>query len=432
MDYRFDPVKRVAGKLLPPPDKSISHRALIIGAMCKGEVAIESLLPAADVRSSAAAVCWLGADLSDGRISGVGLRGVEEPDLSIDAGNAGTLIRMLPGWLAGQKGKSFTIDGDESIRRRPMERISVPLGQMGADIELHDERYPPLTVNGAELKGIEYELPVASAQVKSCILFAGLLAEGRTVVVERIQSRDHTERMLRQAGASIEVELADAGRRVSVATTDTLNLERIVVPGDFSSAAYALVAAAILPQSELELSGVGVNWTRTGLLQVLERMGADVSGAVESADSASAIDEPVSNLFVRGSELIATNVGAEEVPLMIDELPLVALLGVFAEGETKVEGAQELRHKESDRIAAVVDGLKSLGAEIEATDDGFVIDGIGSLRGGTIDAGGDHRMAMLGAIAGLVSREGVEVHGMESAEISYPNFISDLNGLTVR
>ncbi len=432
MDYRFDPVKRIAGQLLPPPDKSISHRALIIGAMCEGGVAIENLLSATDVHSTGAAVSRLGADLSDGRISGVGLRGVKEPDSTIDAGNAGTLIRLLPGWLSGQIGKRFTIDGDESIRRRPMERISAPLGQMGADIELHDEHYPPLTVNGAELKGIEYELPVASAQVKSCILLAGLLAEGRTVVVERIQSRDHTERLLRRAGASLEVEPGDSGGRISVATADTLSLDRVVVPGDFSSAAYALAVAAILPQSELELDGVGVNWTRTGLLRVLERMGAELSGVVETADKASATDEPVSSLVIRGSELEATQVGAEEVPLMIDELPLVALLAVFANGETRVTGAQELRYKESDRIAAVVDGLKALGAEIEATDDGFVVDGIGSLRGGTIDAGGDHRLAMLGAVAGLASREGVEVRGMESVEISYPNFISDIEGLVVQ
>ncbi len=433
MEYRVDPVKRIAGRIAPPPDKSISHRALMVGAMCDGSVRLENLLDAADVRSTQAAVQQLGAVVGEGVISGVGLRGVGEPDCTIDVGNAGTLMRLLPGWLAGQEGKRFKLDGDQSIRNRPVDRIAEPLGQMGARIEMRDEHYPPLSVEGTALQAIEYRLPVASAQVKSCILFAGLQAQGTTVVIEPTPSRDHTERMLRRAGASVEIEAdGEGGRRIAIVAPESLSLDRVTVPGDFSSAAYALVAAVITEGSELVLEGVGVNRTRTGLLGVLERMGAIVSGDVESAGKASDTDEPVSDLGVKQSDLVATKVGSEEVPMMIDELPLVALLGVFARGETVITGAKELRFKESDRIAAVVDGLKGLGAVIEATDDGFVVDGTGSLRGGTIDAGGDHRLAMLGAIAGLVSSEGVTVRNMESVEISYPDFISDLESVVVR
>lgn len=432
MDYRFDPAKRISGRISPPADKSISHRALIVGAMCSGEVRIENLLDAADVRSTQDAVQLLGATVGDGTIFGVGLKGVGEPVTSIGVGNAGTLIRLLPGWLAGQQGKTFTLDGDDSIRRRPMDRISKPLGQMGANIELRDSRYPPMKVIGTALEGIEYELPVASAQVKSCILLAGLLADGRTTVIEPVPSRDHTERMLKQAGAPLSVAQGANGRRISVNATKSLSLGKVSVPGDFSSAAYSLVAAAILNGSELVLEGVGVNWTRTGLMRVLSRMGVGVQGEIEFEENPNETDEPVSNLAVRGSDLTATEVRPEEVPLMIDELPLVGLLGVFAKGKTEVTGAEELRHKESDRITAVVDGLKGLGAEIEATKDGFVVEGSGSLRGGSIDAGGDHRLAMLGAVAGLVSRDGVEVHGMESVEISYPSFTKDIEQVAVR
>ena len=335
-----------------------------------------------------------GADMV---IGGVGLRGAREVSGPIDVGNAGTLIRLLPGWLAGQPGGRWTLDGDDSIRRRPMGRIAEPLRAMGAKIECREDRFAPLVVHASALSGIEYELPVASAQVKSCLLLAGLLADGPTTVIEPLPSRDHTEIMLAAAGVPIE----RTGNRVTVEPVDGLAIESIAVPADFSSAAFFVVAATLVPGSQLLIEGVGLNATRVGLLDVLDRMGAGVDrGAVRDAGG-----EPVGDLRVRQAGLRATEVGAAEVPALIDELPLVALLGVFAEGRTVVSGAEELRHKESDRIATVVGGLRGLGAEIEATDDGFVVEGTGELRGGEIDSHGDHRLAMLGAVAGLASQQ---------------------------
>jgi 3-phosphoshikimate 1-carboxyvinyltransferase len=421
---RIEPAARLGGSLTPPPDKSISHRAALIGAMSEGDTRVRNYLRAADTDSTLAAVRSLGAhvEVADGdvRIRGVGLRGAEPSE--IDVGNAGTLLRILPGWLAGQRGGRWTLDGDESIRRRPVDRVAEPLRMMGARVECRDGRLPPLTVEGAELAGIRYELPVASAQVKSCVLMAGLVASGETVVVERAASRDHTERMLVAAGA----ELTSSEGIVRVRTADRLQLEEVVVPGDFSSAAFWIAAAALVPGSELTLEAVGLNPTRIGLLRALERMGG--SASVESRRMIGM--EPVAELVVRHAPLSATKVDAPEVPLLIDELPLIALLGVFAEGTTVVSGAQELRHKESDRIATVVEGLRLLGAEIEARPDGFAVQGTGELRGGTLDAVGDHRLAMLGAIAGLASREGVELRGEEAAAVSYPGFFADLDMVT--
>jgi 3-phosphoshikimate 1-carboxyvinyltransferase len=353
-------------------------------------------------------------------IHGVGLRGARAAAVAV--GNAGTLLRLLPGWLAGQEGGEWTLDGDESIRRRPIDRVSEPLRLMGARVECRDGRLPPLVVRGATLHGIRYELPVASAQVKSCVLLAGLLARGETAVVERARSRDHTERMLVEAGAPIE----SRDGVVTVRAAERLELGRVRVPGDFSSAAFWIVAATLVKGSELKLDSVGVNPTRTGLLRVLERMGA----AVEVADRRMVGMEPVAELVARSAPLQGTVVEPAEVPLLIDELPLVALLGAFAEGATVVTGAAELRHKESDRIATVVEGLRALGADIEARPDGFAVEGTGALRGGVLEAAGDHRLAMLGAVAGLVSREGVEVLGVEAAAVSYPRFFEDLGLVT--
>jgi 3-phosphoshikimate 1-carboxyvinyltransferase len=360
---------------------------------------------------------------SDLVLSGVGLHGARELGEAVDVGNAGTLLRLLPGWLAGQAGRRWTLDGDESIRRRPVDRIAEPLRGMGAELECRDGRLPPLAVAGAELHGIRYELPVASAQVKSCVLLAGLLASGETVVVERHPSRDHTERMLARAGAPVRREDGET----AVGAVERLELGEVAVAADFSSAAFFLVAAALVPGSELRLRAVNVNPTRTGLLAVLERMGA----SVELIDERERGGEPAADLLVRGGdELRGANVEAGEVPLLIDELPLVALAGALARGTTSVRGAEELRHKESDRIATVVEGLRALGARIEATPDGFVVVGEpGSLRGGVIDAHGDHRLAMLGAVAGAASREGVEVRGFEAAGVSYPGFAQDLRRL---
>ena len=426
---RFEPARGLSGRLSAPPDKSISHRAALIGAMASEPVRIEPYLHAADTASTLQAIRALGALVEErGQevvVRGTGLREAREPQEPIDVGNAGTLLRLLPGWLAAQEGSSFTLDGDESIRRRPVDRIMEPLRLMGAELEANNRRLPPLTVRGARLRAISYELGVASAQVKSCVLLAALAADGATTVGEPSRSRDHTERMLLRAGVGIHRN----GRHVTVVNTDELLLDAVRVPGDVSSAAFLITAGVLVPGSRLLLEDVGVNWTRTGFLRILRRMQGILLGDLEDETGELQADEPVSDLDVAHGALEGTVVEPEEVPLAIDELPLVALLGCFAEGETVVQGAQELRVKESDRIAGVVSGLRGLGADIEATEDGFAVRGKGGLRGGSIDAHGDHRLAMLGAVAGLASREGVEVQGMEAAAVSYPGFVRDLRSL---
>ncbi len=449
---RFGPGPALTGLLRPPPDKSISHRAALLAAMGEGETPVGGYLDAADTRSTLAAIAALGAGVNELgptpeapggvnlEIRGVGLRGPKakgdsSDPVRIDVGNAGTLLRLLPGWLAGQERGSWTLDGDESIRRRPVDRIAEPLRAMGAVISCRENRLPPLEVSGAKLRGTRHRLAVASAQVKSCILLAGLLAEGETEVTEPSPSRDHTERMLRAAGVAVTAEdlrtLPGLGgppeRRLRIAPVERLELGPIVVPGDFSSAAFFAVAAALVPGSDVRLKGTGLNPTRAGLLGILTRMGADIS--VEDETRAPG-GEIVGTLHVRRAGLRGTRVDPAEVPITIDELPLVALLGCFAEGETVVSGAAELRHKESDRIATVVGGLAGLGADIEARQDGFAVTGTGGLRGGTLEAHGDHRLAMLGAVAGLASKDGVEVAGMDAAAVSYPGFERDLASLT--
>ncbi len=419
---RFDPAGALRGTLRPPPDKSVSHRAALIAAMGEGETTIEGYLDAADTRSTLAAVEALGATVTREktlRVSGVGLRGAAPA--AVDVGNAGTLLRLLPGWLAGQETGSWTLDGDDSIRRRPVDRVAAPLRLMGARIEAREDCLPPMKIEGAPLRGISYELPVASAQVKSCLLFAGLLAEGETRIVEPLPTRDHSERMLAAAGA--EVERGDGV--VTVRPASLLEPGEIVVPADFSSAAFFVVAALLVPGSDVSLTGVGLNPTRTGLLRILERMGARIEAEGEGERGG----EPSGRLRVRASELRGAEVGGEDIPLAIDELPLVALAACFAEGETTIRDAAELRRKESDRIETVSAALTALGAAVETSEDGMRIAGDGGLRGGAVDSHGDHRIAMLGAVAGLASRDGVEVAGMDAAAVSYPGFEADLASL---
>jgi 3-phosphoshikimate 1-carboxyvinyltransferase len=417
----------------PPSDKSISHRAALFGAMASEPVVIRNYLDAADTRSTLEAVTVLGAIVQprDGElmVRGGGLRNAHAPNAPIDVGNAGTLMRLLPGWLSFQLGKSFTLDGDQSIRRRPVDRIAQPLRRMGAGFEARDGRFPPFTVSGGSLTGIQYELPVPSAQVKSCVLLAGLTTD-TTTVIEPVPTRDHTERLLLRARARIERAQLDGGAiGTTVRNADELELDVIDVPADPSSAAFLVAAGVLVPGSRLLLEGVGSNWTRTGFMRIIERMGAIVLTEPE-LPGAFCEQEPMADIDVSHGPLEGTTVEPREVPLAIDELPLVALLGCFAEGETVVSGAAELRVKESDRIAAVVDGLRGLGAEIEALEDGFVVRGTGSLRGGLLDARSDHRLALLGAVAGLASTEGVEVVGWEAAGVSYPGFADDLARLS--
>jgi 3-phosphoshikimate 1-carboxyvinyltransferase len=430
-DARFEPSGPLRGSYEPPADKSISHRAALFGAMSDEPVTITNYLDAADTRSTLDAVLRLGAgveDEGDGRvlIRGVGLHApLETTGGRLDVGNSGTLLRLLPGWLAGQPGGEWTLDGDESIRRRPVDRIVTPLRRMGARIDARDDRLPPLTVHGGALQGTTYELPMASAQVKSCVLIAGMLADGSTTIVEGRVSRDHTERILARSRVPFERD----GLRITVSQVDELELDAIAVPGDPSSAAFMVAAACLVPDSRVVIGNTGLNWTRCGFFRIAKRMGAVIVGELEEPGAFGDV-EPVGDLDVAHGPLVGTEVVPEEVPAAIDELTLVALLGAFAEGETVVRGAAELRHKESDRIDAVVDGLRALGADIEGTEDGFVVRGTGDpLAGGTIDARGDHRIAMLGAIAGLASTNGVEVLGMDCAAISYPGFESDLRAL---
>jgi 3-phosphoshikimate 1-carboxyvinyltransferase len=427
---RFDPSGALRGSLRPPSDKSISHRAALIAAMGEGQTEVEGYLNAADTRSTLAAVEAVGAEVEVEpgtpkghgmalKVRGVGLRGAGPA--TIDVGNAGTLLRLLPGWLSGQVGKEWTVDGDDSIRRRPVDRIAEPLRRMGAQLEVREDRLPPLRITGAPLRGITYELPIASAQVKSCLLFAGLLAEGETRVVEASPSRDHTERMLTAAGAWVERD----GDAVTVQPAERLEPGALTVPADISSAAFFLVAALLVDGSGVVLEEVGVNPTRTGILTILERMGA----RIEVEDEHEVGGEPIATLRVRSAELRGTEVGGGEVPLAIDELPLVALAACFAEGTTTIRDATELRRKESDRIETVTAALTALGGIVEPSEDGMVVEGTGGLRGGAVDSQGDHRIAMLGAVAGLASREGVELNGMDAAAVSYPGFERDLASL---
>ncbi|MBA2764417.1 MAG: 3-phosphoshikimate 1-carboxyvinyltransferase [Thermoleophilaceae bacterium] len=426
---RFDPVGPLRGAITPPPDKSISHRAALFGAMSDVPVTIHNYLIADDTLSTLDALRSLGAGVDQQAeglvIRGVGLhQAIEATGGSLYVGNAGTLLRLLPGWLAGQGRGFWTLDGDQSIQRRPVDRIVEPLRAMGARIEARDDRLTPLTVHGSQLHGAEHVLPVASAQVKSCLLIAGMLADGETTITEPSRSRDHTERILRRARVPFE----RFGATVKVREVDELELEDLTVPGDPSSAAFLIAAACVVPSSRLLVEGVGLNWTRTGFLRIAARMGAVIVGELEEPPQTEAEvpeSEPIGDLDVAAAALEGTVVEPEEIPLAIDELPLVALLGACAEGETIVRGAEELRWKESDRIAGVVEGLAGLGVDIEATDDGFAVRG-GTIRGGVIDSRGDHRLAMLGAIAGLASSEGVVVEGMDAATVSYPSFAEDL------
>ncbi len=419
---RVEPVPALEGHVAVPGDKSISHRAVLVGALCDGDVRVSGFGRSADTEATIATVRALGVEVVEDdvdalRVRGVGLRGLTRPAESLDCANAGTLMRLVAGVLAGQRGR-FELVGDESLSARPMERVAQPLRRMGARVET-TEGHAPISIEGTELRAIDYELPVPSAQVKSAVLLAGVLAAGTTTVVEPIPTRDHTERLLERAGAKVTRRPGS----VSVETADVLRLDDVEIPGDFSSAAPLLVAAAIVPGSTITVHGVGLNPRRTGLLDVLERMGARVSVYNRRPLGG----EPAGDVEMRASELVGATVSRDEVPSLIDELPLLALAACHARGETVVRGAAELRVKETDRIAGVVEELRRIGAHIRATRDGFRIKGVPArLRGGVVDARGDHRLAMLGAIAGVSSREGVELRGADAVEVSFPGFFEVL------
>jgi 3-phosphoshikimate 1-carboxyvinyltransferase len=420
------PVARLVGHVAVPGDKSISHRAVLLGAICEGETTITGFGRSADTEATIAAVRALGAEVEeDGLdalcVGGKGLTGLSAPDERIDCANAGTLVRLVSGILAGQQGRTFTLTGDSSLSRRPMERIAEPLRLMGARVQT-DDGHLPLTIDGGPLRGIDYALPVASAQVKSAVLLAGLYAEGDTTVVEPAPTRDHTERLLATAGAHVTIRPTS----VTVRRPERLSLGRLEVPGDFSSAAPFLVAATLVPGSELHVHGVNLNPRRTGLLAILERMGARITVYNRREIGG----EPGGDLEVHAAPLVGTTVTADEVPIAIDELPLFALAAAHARGESVLRGAEELRAKETDRIDATVDALRSMGTRARATDDGLRVTGVPARpRGGRISSRGDHRLAMLGAVAGLASREGVRVDDAGAVAVSFPGFFEMLEEL---
>jgi 3-phosphoshikimate 1-carboxyvinyltransferase len=415
---RIEPVPSFEGHVAVPGDKSISHRAVLIAALCEGETQISGFGRSADTEATIAAVRLLGAEVVEHEVDaltvrGRGLRGLEAPGEAVDCGNAGTLMRLLAGALAGQEGR-YELVGDESLSARPMERVAEPLRRMGAEVETTDG-HAPLVVEGAPLRAIDYALHVPSAQVKSAILFAGLLATGRTTVVEPVATRDHTERLLERAGARVTQRPGS----VTVEGGHALRLDEVAIPGDFSSAAPLFVAAAIVPGSAVTVHGLGLNPRRTGLLDVLEHMGARI--AIYNRRKLGG--EPVGDVEVRASDLVGATVSAEDVPALLDELPLLALAACHARGDTVVRGASELRVKEINRIEGVVEELRRIGGHVRATRDGFRVKGVPTrLRGGVVDSRGDHRLAMLGAVAGISSRDGVELRGPEAVATSFPGF----------
>ncbi len=425
----FRPAAALAGSVAVPPDKSLTHRAFLLAAISDRAVTVHNPLDSEDTYATLQAVRGMGADVqgtvSDDRvvITGRGVRGLTPPPV-IDCMNAGTLMRLAAGIVVGQIGDVTVLDGDTSLRGRPMRRIVDPLRAMGAELEPTAEGTSPLMVRmGLPLRGVTHDLPVASAQVKSCVLLAGLNAVGETWVREPVRSRDHTERMLEAAGVTVLRHGDMVGVRGPVAS---LSLPDIRVPGDFSSAAFAIVVGVLRGDPEVRVTGVNLNPHRIGLLGVLTRMGADVR--VEPGPDVAG--EPAGDIVVRrAGTLQATTVTADEVPSMVDELPLVGLLGALAAGVTTVSGAAELRVKESDRVATVVALLRAVGATADEREDGFVVTGAPSLPGGHVQSDHDHRLAMLGAIAGLVSDGGVTVHGFEASAVSYPGFADDMAGL---
>ncbi|MBF0189552.1 MAG: 3-phosphoshikimate 1-carboxyvinyltransferase [Magnetococcales bacterium] len=422
------PCGPLRGEIELPGDKSISHRAVIFGALADGMSVIHHLLEGEDVLRTVAAFRAMGVPIQRDetgvwRIQGVGIDGLGEPMDILDMGNSGTGIRLLAGLLAGQPFFSV-LTGDESLRSRPMRRVAVPLARMGARLLGRDNsRFAPLAIQGTELIGIDYISPVASAQVKTALLLAGLTAAGRTSVTEPALSRDHTERML----AAFGVEVEQNGLTVAVQGRPRLRGLELTVPGDISSAAFPMVAALLVPGSEVTLTGVGINPTRTGLLDLLLEMGADIT----LLNARAAGGEPVADLRVRHSRLTGIEVPPEVVPRAIDEFPVFALAAACAEGETVVTGAEELRVKESDRIRAIALGLGSQGARIEELPDGLRIQGRpeGLDGGGVAEAFGDHRVAMTLMVAGLAARHPVTVIGRANVETSFPGFAATMIGL---
>ena len=414
-----------------PGDKSISHRSLLFGAIADGTTTIEGLLPAEDPLSTAACLRAMGVDVSPieaGQtvtVQGVGLDGFGEPESVLDCGNSGTTMRLMLGLLAGRAGRHFVLTGDDSLRRRPMKRVGGPLAEMGATIAGRSGgNLAPLAIQGQTLRGATIRTPVASAQVKSAILLAALTAEGPTTVIEPVQSRDHSERMLRAFGAELSVG-GPGNTEVTVKPGQRLRGQAVVVPGDISSAAFWLVAGAITPGADLTVENVGLNPSRTGILDVLEQMGA----RIEVLNQRDVAGEPVGDLRVTHGPLKAFEIGADLIPRLVDEIPVLAVAACCAEGVSRVSGAEELRVKETDRLAVMARQLGAMGARIEEFADGMAIQGGVQLHGAEVDSETDHRVAMSLAVAAQIATGATQLHRPEAAAVSYPEFWSDLERL---
>lgn len=419
-------VCQLNGEVYVPGDKSISHRSIMFGALAEGVTTVKNFLLGDDCLDTITCFQQLGVQIEQARekivIYGKGFNGLTEPEEVLEVGNSGTTIRLILGVLAGRP-FHVCIQGDESIAKRPMTRVTLPLKEMGAIIDgrKHGE-FTPLAMRGGNLRGMEYRLPVASAQVKSALLFAGIQAHGTTTLIEKEKTRDHTERMIRQFGGKIVTK----DRTIQVKGGQRLKGTDIFVPGDISSAAFFLVAAAIVPEGWVTLKNVGLNPTRTGIIDVMKNMGANIT--VESHIEKDSF-EPIGDITVQTSALIGTVIEGEIIPRLIDEIPIIALLATQAAGTTVIKDAAELKVKETNRIDTVVDELTKLGADIQATEDGMIINGPTPLHGGTVSSHGDHRIGMMLTIAALLSKEPIFLEQPTAISISYPNFFSDLHAL---
>ena len=419
-------VSQLQGTLRVPGDKSISHRSIMFGSLAKGKTTVRDILRGEDVLSTMQVFRDLGVDIQDDgelvTITGVGFDGLKAPKNKLNMGNSGTSIRLISGVLAGQ---DFTVEmfGDDSLSKRPMDRVTIPLRQMGVEVSGQTERdLPPLTMHGSKaLKPIHYQLPVASAQVKSALIFAALQADGESVIIEKEKTRNHTEDMIVQFGGKIDVN----GKEIRIKGRQEFTGQDVVVPGDISSAAFWLVAGLIVPNAKVILKNVGINETRTGILDVIKAMGGKmtISDVDDIAKSAT--------ITVETSELRGTEIGGEIIPRLIDELPIIALLATQANGTTVIRDAEELKVKETDRIQVVADALNAMGADITPTDDGMIIKGKTPLYGAKINTFGDHRIGMMTAIAALLVSDGdVELERAEAINTSYPSFFNDLEVLS--
>ena len=417
--------KGLRGTIRVPGDKSISHRSIILGSLAKGETKVYDILRGEDVLSTIQVFRDLGVSIQDDgdviRIQGVGFQGLQAPTAPLDMGNSGTSIRLISGVLAGQD-FAVTMVGDDSLSKRPMDRVAIPLRQMGVEISGQGERdCPPLHEKGThQLQPIHYRLPVASAQVKSALIFAALQAEGESTIIEKEKTRDHTEDMIRQFGGEIQVD----GKTIRIQGGQEFQGQEVIVPGDISSAAFWLVAGLILPDSVIKIENVGINQTRTGILDVIQEMGGDLTMEDRDEKAVSA------SLTVKTSSLKGIRIDGELIPRLIDELPIIALLATQANGQTVIADAEELRVKETDRIQVVADSLNAMGANVVPTEDGMIITGPTPLHGAELETFGDHRIGMMVAVAALLVRDGnVVLDRAEAINTSYPSFFEDLETL---